>query len=204
LVNASTILKHNSLAQESYVKKYARDNDFKDVYEAVTHGRQNEESNYHVHDNLLYHLVKHCIPRDERENLMREAHTSLISSHFGVGKTIAQLQRDCYWPQMNEKFSEYIKGCVMCSTRNPRNRKLGLYTPLPVPSQPWESVSMDFVGVFSMSRKVHDYLYVIVERFNKMFILIPCKKHVTTKQKTHFFFANVWVHFLFPRSIISY
>jgi hypothetical protein len=42
-----------------------------------------------------------------------------------------------------------------------------------------------------MSRTVHDYLYVVVDRFNKMCILIPCKKHVTTKQTTQMFFANV-------------
>jgi hypothetical protein len=32
IINASTILKHNSLAHESYVEQYARDDDFKDVY----------------------------------------------------------------------------------------------------------------------------------------------------------------------------
>ena len=53
-----------------------------------------------------------------------------------------------------------------------------------------------------MSRKGHDYLFVVVDRFNKMCILIPCKKHVTTEQTTHMFFANVWVHFGLPTSII--
>lgn len=52
----------------------------------------------HVHDKLLYHLGKLCIPKDERVHVVKEAHTSLISSHFGVGKTIAQLQRYSYWP----------------------------------------------------------------------------------------------------------
>ena len=38
---------------------------------------------------FLYNLGKLCIPRDERVNIIREAHTSLISGHFGVGKIIA-------------------------------------------------------------------------------------------------------------------
>ena len=46
----------------------------------------------------------------------------------------------------------------MCVTSNPSNIKLGLYTPLSVPSRPWESVSMDFVGGLPMSRKGNDYL----------------------------------------------
>jgi hypothetical protein len=73
---------------------------------------------------------------------------------------------------MNEIVSNYIKGCVMCVTRKPSNRKLVLYMPLPVPSQPCESVSIYFVWGLSMSRIGHDYLYVMVDRFNKMCILI--------------------------------
>jgi hypothetical protein len=81
---------------------------------------------YYMHDNLLYHLGKLCIPRDERVNVIREAHTSLISGHFGVGKIVAQLQRYFYWPQMNETVSKYIKGCVMCATSKPSNINLGI------------------------------------------------------------------------------
>jgi hypothetical protein len=49
---------------------------------------------------------------------------------------------------MKEILTKYVKGCVMCSTCNPTNRKLGLYSPLPAPSHPWECISMDFVGEF--------------------------------------------------------
>jgi hypothetical protein len=105
---------------------------------------------------------------------------------------------------MNETLSKYVKGCVMCVTSKPSNRKLVLYTPLPVPSQPCESVSIYFVWGLSMSRIGHDYLYVVVDRFNKMCILIPSKKQVTSKMTTQIFFANVWVPFGLPTSIISY
>jgi hypothetical protein len=104
---------------------------------------------------------------------------------------------------MYETVSKYVKGCVMCATRKPSNKKLGLYMPLPVPSHPWESVSMDFVGGFPMSRKGHDYLYVVVDRFRKMCVLVPCKKQVTGEGTAHLFFQHVWVHFGFPTSIVS-
>ena len=126
---------------------------------------------YYVKDQLLYHLGKLCIPQTERANIIREAHTSLISHHFGVSKTVAQLQRLCYWPRMHETVSRYIKGCTMCAKIKPNNRKLVLYTPPPILSHPWESVSMDFVGGLPKSRKGHDYLYVIVDRFNKMYLI---------------------------------
>jgi hypothetical protein len=158
--------------------------------------------NYHIKDKLLYNLGELCIPESERVHVIREAHTSLIEGHFGVDKTIAQLQRFCYWPQMHENVSKCVKGCTMCAIRKPSNRKIGLYTPLLVPYRPWESVSMDFVGGFPMSRKGNDYLYVVLDRVNKMCVLIPCKNQVMTEHTTQMFFENVWVHFGLPTSIV--
>jgi hypothetical protein len=159
IISASVILKQSPIMHESYVEQYALDTDFKEVYETLCHSNHVEELDYHVHNNLLYHLGKLCIPQGERINIIREAHSSLIAGHFGVGKTVANLQRYCYWPRMNESVSRYVRGCSLCATSKPSNRKLGLYTPLPVPSRPWESISMDFVGGLPMSRRGHDYLY---------------------------------------------
>ena len=91
----------------------------------------------------------------------------------------------------------------MCAKSKPNNRKLGLYTPLPIPSHPWGSVSMDFVGGLPKSRKGHDYVYVVVDRFNKMCILIPCSKQITVEQTAKLFFEHIWVHFGLPMSIVS-
>ena len=62
---------------------------------------------------------------------------------------------------------------------------------------------MGFVGGLPMSRKGYEYLYVVVDRFNKMCILMPCKNKITAEQTTHIFFQNVWVHFGLPTSIVS-
>jgi hypothetical protein len=146
IVSTSVILKHNSTMHESYVEHYSLDVDFKEVYATLCHSNQVEELVYNVHDKLLYHFGKLCIPQGERVNIIREAHSSLIVGHFDVGKMMANLQRCFYWPKMNESVSRYVRGCSLCATINPSNIKLGLYIPLPVPSRPWESISMDFVG----------------------------------------------------------
>ena len=104
---------------------------------------------------------------------------------------------------MKNIVTRYVKGYVVCSVSKPSNRKLGLYTPLPIPSRPWESVSMDFVGGLPLSRKGHDYLYVVVHHFIKMCILMPYKKKITAEQTAHLLFQNVWVHFGLPTSILS-
>jgi hypothetical protein len=89
IISASFILKNSPIMHESYVEQYALDTDFKEVYETLCHSNHVEELDYHVHDNLLYHLGKICIPQGERINIIRESHSSLIAGHFGVGKTVA-------------------------------------------------------------------------------------------------------------------
>ena len=92
--------------------------------------------------------------------------------------------------------------CNLCNQQT-KYQKIGFVHTLPIPSCPWESVSMDFVGGLPMSRKGHDYLYVVVDWFNKIFILMPCKKQVTAELAAHLYFQFVWVHFGLPTSIIS-
>ena len=137
----------------------------------------------------MYYLGKLCIPKGERVHVIREAHTSLVSGHFGVEKILCHVQIFCFWPHMKNIVTHYVKGCVMCSVSKHSNRKLGLYTPLLILNHPWESVSMDLVGGFPLSRKIHDYLYVVVHRFSKMCNLMPCKKKITAEQTAYLFFS---------------
>jgi hypothetical protein len=89
LIVASIILKNASLSHERYIEQYAIDGHFKEVYTDLTLGAQVE--NYCLQGKLLYYLGKLCIPTSERVHVIQEAHTSLVSRNFGVGKTIAHL-----------------------------------------------------------------------------------------------------------------
>ena len=133
IISASNLLKNHSVVHESYIEQYARDIDFQDVYASLSEGNQVEEKYYHMNKNLLFHLGKLCIPQGERLSIMRESHSSHIDGHFGVSKTVAHLQRYCYWPCMVDSVSRFIRGCSMCATSKPSNRKIGLYMTLPVP-----------------------------------------------------------------------
>ncbi|CAL2237234.1 unnamed protein product [Prunus armeniaca] len=62
---------------------------------------------------------------------------------------------------------------------------------------------MDFLGGLPKTKSGNDYLFVVVDRFSKMVILIPCKKTVTGEGAAKLFFQYVWKHFGLPTSIIS-
>lgn len=68
---------------------------------------------------------------------------------------------------------------MLCSVIKPSNMKLDLYMPFSIPTLPWESIYMYFLGDLPCFKRVHDYLFVVVDHFNKMYILIPFKKMIT-------------------------
>jgi hypothetical protein len=62
---------------------------------------------------------------------------------------------------------------------------------------------MDFMGGLPTKWKGHGYLFVVVDRFIKMCIIMPCKNTIKGQEAKNLFFEQVWVNFGIPRSIIS-
>jgi hypothetical protein len=50
---------------------------------------------------------------------------------------------------------------------------------------------MDFVGGLPTTRKGHDYLFVVVDRFFKMCIIMTCKNTIKGKEVANMFFEQV-------------
>jgi hypothetical protein len=113
------------------------------------------------------------------------------------------LEKHFYWPKLQQNVSKYIRSCIACSISKPAIKKQGLCTPLHIPEKPWESISMDYMSVLSSTKQGNDCVFVVVDRFSKMVILMACKKNVTIADTAKLFFESVWVHFGIPQTIIS-
>jgi hypothetical protein len=46
-------------------------------------------------------------------------------------------------------------------------------------------------------------VFVVVDRFSKMAILVAYKKSITAEATAKLFFEQVWVHFGIPQTIVS-
>jgi hypothetical protein len=112
----------------------------------------------------------------ESAKMIWEAHYSQVAGHFGMEKIVAILQKQFYWPKIRQDVSKYIRYCTAYAISKPTIKKQYLYTPLPIPKKPWESISMDYMYGLSSTKKGNDCVFVVVDQFSKMAILTACKK----------------------------
>jgi hypothetical protein len=78
-----------------------------------------------------------------------------------------------------------------------------MYTPLITPERPWESISMDYMSGLPSTKQGNDYVFLVVDRFSKMVIMVAYKKSITAEATANIFFERVWVHFGIPQTIVS-
>jgi hypothetical protein len=126
-----------------------------------------------------------------------------MAGHFGMEKTVVILQKHFYWPKLRQDVNKYIISCTTYVIAKPAIKKQGLYTPLPTPKKPWESISMDYMYGLPSTKKGNDCVFVFIDQFSKMAILTSYKKNITTIDISKLLFERVWVHFGIPQIIIS-
>jgi hypothetical protein len=187
--------------------KYASDPFFSTIWTALQQPiviNQTPFLDYHIQDGWLYKFDKICVPTtDDRLVLIHEAHASSYGRNFDTFKTTQHIQYHFFWPALQCQVEKFIRSCTLCSQHKSANHKYGLYQPLHIPSHPWEYISMDFIIGLPMTFRHHDAIWVVVCRFSKMAIFVPCTKTTTATQTTYLFFTHVWTHFGLPSSIIS-
>jgi hypothetical protein len=197
----TTVLQSYGHEAPVWPQLYQQDLDFTKTYHLL--GTRTTVTDFHIQDELLCHLGHLYVPTSERATLIWEAHYSWVAGHFGIEKTMVVLQKHFYWPKLQQDVNMYIRSFTACAIAKPTIKKQGLYTPLPIPENPWESISMDYMSGLSSTKHENDCVFVVVDRFSKMAILTACKKNVTMAKTTKLFFERVWVHFGILQTIIS-
>ena len=116
---------------------------------------------------------------------------------------VAVLEKYFYWLKLRWDVGKYIRSCTASTISKLTTKKQGLYTLLSTPSQPWESISMDYMSGLPSTKHGNDCVFMVVDRFSKMAIMVACNKNITVEATVKLFFERVWVHFGIPQSIIS-
>jgi hypothetical protein len=101
---------------------------------------------------------------------------------------VAILQKHFYWLKLRQEVRKYIRSFISYAISKPTTKKQGLYTPLPTPNRPWESISMDYMLSLSSTKRGNHYVFVVVDCFSEMAILVTCKKNITEEATSKLFF----------------
>ena len=96
---------------------------------------------------------------------------------------------------MKADVREYVKTCDLCQRiRVHRHSPYGKLEPLPVPQEPGDVMSMDFITSLPPSNydgKVYDAILVVVDALTKYTLYVPCRKDIDAPMLAQLVFRNV-------------
>ena len=197
---------------QKWKNAYAKDPHFIQVLE----GRKKDgdanltfQQYHYSEDGLIYFEdsignTRLCVPKDLRVEIMMEAHNTVTeAAHGGYFKTYNRISATYYWPRMSREIKKFVNTCDICQKTKPRRHgPMGLLQPIPILSQPFEVVSMDFIPELPVSDGF-DNVLVIVDKLTKYAIFIPTSTKVTEVETARLFFKHVISKFGIPRQVIS-
>jgi hypothetical protein len=119
-----------------------------------------------------------CVPRENLliTKLLTKAHEM---GHYGDQRTCEYICHWYWWPQMAKSTANFCRTCKSCQrSKGSMQKPTGKLHPLPIPTKPWDSIGMDFVGPFPKSRG-HNYLWVIICQMTSTVHLVPVTINIT-------------------------
>jgi deoxyuridine 5'-triphosphate nucleotidohydrolase len=145
-----------------------------------------------------------CMPKSETHPLMSEVHDSIMgTAHAGFERTYAKIANSFYWPRMTRDIRSFIATCPVCQKiKHARHAPYGLLQPIPIPQQPFEVVTMDFIGELPQSQG-HDAIFVIICKLTKFAFFIPTSTTLKEQDAAKLFFDKLVTFVGLPKQIIS-
>jgi Integrase core domain len=104
---------------------------------------------------------------------------------------------------MQEYIQHYCNSCTTCMrSKSQRHKPYGMLKQLPVPEQPWNSISMDFIEKLPPSVGF-DTILVIVDCFTKQSLFIPTYDTITSIMLAKLFVLHVFSKHGVPSHVTS-
>ncbi|MBW0564088.1 hypothetical protein O181_103803 [Austropuccinia psidii MF-1] len=192
----------------SLFDKYCKDTSLFKALDQVWKSSYSERR-FHLFDGIIYHRTKHsCVmtlcSRVLINNILHECHDSIYSGNLSEDRTLEKVKNCSWWPSWGKETIEYFHSCDRCQNANrSTGKKFGLMINIQEPKSPWEVVHMDWVTALPPSGdKSYNACLVIVDRYSKTPILLPCHKDDTAMDTALLLWSRVISHTgLFSNSI---
>ena len=143
--------------------------------------------------------------QDVQELLIRQGHS--ILAHLSSEKTVTYLRDQVWWKTMVKDIEEYCKTCHTCAISKPQGGKpQGKLKTMPVPTQPWQFIGIDFVGPLPESSNrtgSYDMICVIIDLLTSMVHVVPSSQSYCVSDVAELIFDSVYKLHGLPERIIS-
>jgi len=155
---------------------------------------QPSDPKWTLSDRLLHQNNRIYVPdvADLRLRVLKNKHDHPLAGHFGQNKTMELICQEYVWPSMRNFIKDYCNTCTICKrSKAPQHKPYGLLKQLPIPTRPWDLISMDFIEHLPPSAG-YTTILVIVERLTKQSIFILTYDTITSAQLAKLFVLYVF------------
>jgi hypothetical protein len=163
------------------------------------------EEHYTLSQGVLRYQGRIWVGSDSvlQQQLISAFHDSPQGGYSGFPVTYRRISSLFKWPQMKTMVREFVRCCTICQQAKPeRIPPAGLLQPLPIPSEPWEVATMDFIDGLPTSRQFN-CLLVIVDKLTKYAHFVSLKHPYTASKVAELFADNVYRLHSLPQSLVS-
>lgn len=145
-----------------------------------------------------------CVPQAKVLEIMTEAHESpMESAHVSPERLWTKLSTKFYWRRMKKDLQRFGETCDVCQKIKNRNfTRYGYLIPNPIPTRPYQSVSMDLIVNLPWSGE-YNAIFVVVDRLSKHASFIPTTSGLSAEGFTDLFVQHIVARFGIPDSIIA-
>jgi transposase InsO family protein len=155
---------------------------------------------------LLCYQGRFAVPdyKNARLQILQNRHDTKATGHPGETKTRELVTRTYWWPRMTEDIRDYVQACYITCVRSKakRHAPYGLLKSLPIPTRPWDDITMDFITGLPESQG-YDSVLIILDRLTKMAIYLPTTKRVTAEDLARLYVQHVFSKHGIPKTIVS-
>lgn len=135
--------------------------------------------------------------------LISAFHASVVGGHSGVTATYQRIKKLFAWRGMKQAVEDFVRQCATCQHAKHEHLKTpGLLQPLPIPTEPWRDLTMDFVKGLPTSEG-YEVIMVVVDRFTKYAHFVPLRHPFSAATVARAFWDNIIKLHGVPQSIVS-
>jgi len=117
-----------------------------------------------------------------QQHIMQALHDSGIGGHSGFNATYQRIKHLFAWPKLKDTVKTYVQSCDVCQQAKVEHvRSPGLLQPLPVPTESWSIVSLDFIEGLPKSHN-KSVILVVIDKFSKYAHFLPLSHPFTALQ----------------------